>query len=151
MEEQMMKALFAQQRAQIIFMKAQQPDLISDAYAHAWLNGVYPFLHDGDDSVPDYPHENFSDYFNASAEFGLRVLNYLADLWDEDNCPTFYELEGALGGREVRAKLINICRYIRLDNRFDSNMWETLTRSPDCPAESSTLIRQFSLNELYIG
>lgn len=150
MEEQMMKALFAQQRAQIIFMKAQQPDLIPDSYAHAWLNGLYPFFHDGDHSVPDRPHENFGDYFLVSAEFGLKVIKYLDKLWMAGNSPTFYELEDAFGGRDVRSELLSVCRYCYLDNRFNDDLWNALLTPMECPSEAGWITDKLAENELYL-
>lgn len=77
--EKIMNALFAQQRAQIIHIKRLTPDLLPDSYVYAWMTGLYPFLHDGDYSVPDYPHENFSNHFKVSSEFATEVINYLDD------------------------------------------------------------------------
>ncbi|CAK2945262.1 Dnd system-associated protein 4 [Vibrio crassostreae] len=148
--EILMKALFAQQRAQIIFMKSMNADLMSNAYVYAWMHGVYPVFQDGDNSVPDRPHESFSEHFVVSAEFTMEVIKYLDDLWLEDNSPTFYELEDRFGGKSNRCELLNICRYAYLDGRFDERLWDALLTKMKHPSEARSLNADFNEDDLYI-
>ncbi len=148
--ETIMKALFAQQRAQIIFMKSMNPDLISNSYVYAWMHGVYPVFQDGDYSVPDRPHENFAEHFVVSAEFTMEVINYLDDLWTKDNSPTFYELEDQFGGKSNRCKLLSICRYAYLDGGFDERLWNALLTKMKHPSEAGSLTADFNDDDLYI-
>lgn len=50
-ENDVMGALFAQQRIQILHI-GKHHDEFSDAYLHAWESGVYPLMSDTDGSVP---------------------------------------------------------------------------------------------------
>ena len=146
-----MKALFAQQRAQIIHMKAVTPRLIPDSYAYAWINGVYPFFSDSENGIPDYPHENFSEHFRISAQFGLEVFKYIdGRILEEKKIPTFYELEERFGGIESRDELVHICRYTYLDGRFDSGEWLKMTLSMDSPCEAGQIAKKFDENDLFI-
>ncbi|MUK39681.1 hypothetical protein GNP82_19290 [Aliivibrio fischeri] len=146
----LIKALFAQQRAQIIYMKSMNADIMSDSYVYAWIHGLYPVFQDGDHSVPDRPHENFSEYFNISAQFTMEVIKYLDELWLEDKSPTFYELEDRFGGKSNRCELINICRYSYLDGRFDERLWNALLTKMKHPSEAFSITSDFNENDLYI-
>lgn len=137
----MMKALFAQQRAQIIYMHATKPELISASYAHAWTVGMYPVSHDGDSSVPDMPHENFEKYFITKREFVDEVTSYLDDLWMKHESPGFYDLEAKFGGKSNRSKLLNICRYHYLQGLFDDVLWDALRANS--PSEGSGIVRDY--------
>ncbi|ODS04589.1 hypothetical protein [Vibrio scophthalmi] len=148
--DKIMKALFAQQRAQIIHIKQLTPDLLPNSYVYAWMKGLYPFFHDGDYSVPDYPHENFTEQFNVSAEFGMEVIRYLNELWLHDKSPTFYELEDRFGGKDSRSELLHICHYAYLDGRFDERLWDALLTKMEHPSEASLIISEFNGNDLYI-
>ncbi|HGS5690458.1 hypothetical protein QGM67_19705 [Vibrio cholerae] len=148
--ETLMKALFAQQRAQIIFMKSMKPDLMPDSYVYAWIHGIYPVFHDGDRSVPDRPHENFAEHFVVSKNFTMEVIKHLDDLWLQGNSPTFYELEDRFGGKNNRCELLNICRYAYLDGRFDKQLWDTLLTKMKHPSEASFLTTEFNDSDLYI-
>lgn len=148
--DKIMNALFAQQRTQIIHIKRLTPDLLPNSYVYAWMKGLYPFLHDGDYSVPDYPHENFSEHFKVSNEFATEVINYLDDRWLNNNSPTFYELEDQFGGKSSRAELLHICRYAYLDGAFDERLWDALLTKMKHPSEASLITSEFNENSLYI-
>jgi hypothetical protein len=141
--EQIKKALFAQQRAQIMQIKSLAPDLIPNSYAYAWSKGLYPFFHDGDYSVPDYPHENFKELFKVGEEFAMQVINYMDQLWLDNNPPTFYELEREFGGKSRRCELIHICRYAFLNGGFDDELWDALLTKMQHPSEAQGITRDF--------
>ena len=145
-----MRALFSQQRAQIIFMRSVNKEVIPDAYAYAWVCGVYPVSHDGDDSVPQRPHQSYEKYFIVSKNFATEVLDYLDDCWMSGNSPTFYELEDKFGGRCVRSKLIHICRYAYLEGAFDDRLWNALLKPMQYPTEAGSIASEFKDSELYI-
>ncbi|EID4334154.1 TPA: hypothetical protein ACMDO2_004476 [Vibrio parahaemolyticus] len=148
--EALLKALFVQQRLQLIQIKLDHPHLIPNSYIFAWIEGVYPIFHDGDYSVPDKPHENFTSHFITSKSFAWDVIKHLDELWLSDKCPTFYELEDSFGGREVRSELIAICRYAYLDGKFDNKLWSALLAKMSHPSEAGFITDSFQDNELYI-
>ena len=150
MSEVLMKALFAQQRAQIIQMRASGTGVIDDAYAYAWVGGLYPVNHDSDYSVPDRPHENFRDYFLVTDDFANDVIKYLDDRWLDKKCPTFYELEDHYGGRDKRSDLVKVCRYCYLGGAFDKVLWDALRTPTEHPAEATGINREFSDSDLYV-
>ncbi|MGH1428727.1 MAG: hypothetical protein ACRBEE_12360 [Arenicella sp.] len=145
-----MRALFAQQRAQIIEMKASGNGVIDDAYALAWIDGMYPYYHDEDSSVPQKPHENFKEFFIISGDFVKQVVEFLDEKWLKNNSPTFYELEDKFGGKNNRSKLITICRYCYMKRMFDDKLWKALITPMKFPSEAGNLTSSLDENELWL-
>jgi len=128
MDKQILKALFAQQRVQIMDLRLADSPLISDSYAYAWQAGVYPIGHDTDDSVPWLPHQSFED---VSKDYIEKVSIYLDDLWIASNSPTFDDMELHFGGKAERVKLTSVCRYFYLCGDFNNKLWDALL-TPNC-------------------
>lgn len=143
-----MKALFAQQRIQIMHI-AKHHDEFTDAYLYAWESGVYPFLNDTDGSVPVMPHESFEEFFITSQEKGEFLLKRLDDAWRANEELTFYKLEDELNVRSVhnggwdRSDLLHLCRYFYLDNRFDDSLWKNICKNMECPTEAHFITDDF--------
>ncbi|BAX51942.1 hypothetical protein PDPUS_1_00567 [Photobacterium damselae subsp. piscicida] len=147
--ETIMKALFAQQRFQILSNGASS-DFLSDAYIYAWQVGVYPLMQSGDDSVPDLPHEPLKDFFITDEDTVSKVISYLDDRWLNDNSPTFYELETAFGGKSFRVPLLHICKYAYLQGMFDDKLWDALLTKMEHPSEAQSIKRSFNRDEIYL-
>lgn len=147
-ENDVMGALFAQQRIQILHI-GKHHDEFSDAYLHAWESGVYPLMSDTDGSVPRKPHEFYAQYFTASKEKVEFLLKRLDDAWRKNEGLTFYDLEDELGVRGYSSKgwnrgdLIDICRYLYLDGCYDNEFWSALVENGKCPSEALSLTSKF--------
>lgn len=143
-ENDVMGALFAQQRMQVMHL-GKHYDEFSDAYLHAWESGVYPLMSDSDGSIPRRPHELYARYFITPKEKVEFLLKRLDDAWRKQEGLTFYGLEDELGGRSFssqgwdRCDLINICRYLYLDGCYDKAFWAALVENGKCPCEALSL------------
>lgn len=133
-----------------ILLAAKSGVGISDAYAYAWDNGVYPFFDEGATF-----HEPFSSHFDVTPEMVDDLTKYLDDCWMEKKVPTFYEIEDhykVMIGRTKwdRSKLISTCRYLFLKDSFDGQFWKTLLTPMEHPTEASSVTRKFSAeNDIY--
>lgn len=147
-ESQIMKALFAQQRIQIMHI-AKHHDEFTDAYLYAWDNSVYPLLSDTDGSIPALPHEIYENHFLINKDKVDLILTRLDDAYVKEEKLTFYGLESELGVKRGglsgwdRSDLLRICRYLFLDECFDEAFWSVLTTNGQCPAEALSLTRSF--------
>jgi len=147
LDDQIMKALFAQTRLQILNMKYEDMHrddpqyFIDNAYSYAWVHSIYPIQHDGDDSVPDSPHENFGDYFLVSKERVEEIGNYMDERWnDDEKNPTFEDLLRQFG-RESKSQITHVARYYYLLSLFDEEFWKDL--------QDGGIARAFSKSDIY--
>lgn len=147
-DDQIMKALFAQTRLQLLNMKHEDMHrdvpqyLISNAYSYAWVHSVYPIQHDGDDSVPDLPHENFAELFLVSKQRVEEIGNYMDERWsDGDTNPTLENLIDHFG-RESKSQVIHVARYYYLLSLFDDAFWEGL--------QNGQITKEFNPSEIYL-
>lgn len=143
-----MKVLFTQMRVQILHMKASTPNLIDNAYAYAWENSIYPTFHDYDESVPDMAHENFGEQFLVSKAFVDEVIRALDEDHGKGRSPTFYELETKFGGKGDRMSLIKICRYSYLFGAFSNDLWESLLKPTEHPAEAGNFRKEYKISDI---
>ncbi|MEI9750308.1 hypothetical protein V5085_05145 [Moellerella wisconsensis] len=149
-EHNILLALFTQQRIQVLHLGIHH-DSYPDAYIYAWESGVYPFLSDSDGSIPNRPHEPYSDFFQVSKEKGEFLIKRLDDAWLAKERITFYGLEDELniryGNSEwSRSDLLHLCKYFYLDGRFDNDFWKTLTTNGECPTEAHNIMYTFDKN-----
>ena len=129
------KILFNLQRFQILQTKLNPntSDLISDSYAYAWYQKLYPFRDDSD------LHEDLQEYFDIKKEFADNVVQYADREWLDRTYYTFYEYEYKFGGKANRHSLIAIFRYMFLNNTFDTEFWDTLIKPHEHPIEASLI------------
>lgn len=141
-----MQSLFNQQRIQIMHI-GKHHDEFTDAYLFAWESGVYPAMSDTDGSIPQKAHEPFADFFITSKEKTLSLAKRLDEAWLNQEELTFYALEDELQVRTQpdweRGDLLNICRYLYLDKRFDHEFWKRLVKNGECPSEAHSLLSVF--------
>ncbi|MGC4008544.1 MAG: hypothetical protein QM805_05850 [Pseudomonas sp.] len=86
-----------------------------------------------------------------------ELAEFLDDLWRENQTITFYKLEahyglrGAAAGGPVwdRMDLVHACRYFRLHDWFDDAFWDGMVGHSDCPSESHSVKRDFSVEDVY--
>ncbi|EOX8433761.1 MULTISPECIES: hypothetical protein [Enterobacteriaceae] len=149
-DRNIMQALFNQQRLQIMHIGKHHNEF-TDAYLFAWESGVYPAMSDTDGSVPQKPHEPFADFFITPKEKTLFLAKRLDDAWLNKEGLTFYALEDELQVRYKpgwdRGDLLNICRYLYLDNCFDHDFWKTLVKNGECPSEAHSIMSVFKRTE----
>jgi len=134
------KILFNLQRFQILQTKLNPStsELISDSYAYAWYQKLYPFRDDSD------LHEDLEECFDTKKEFAIPVIEYADKEWLDKRYYTFYQYEEKFGGRENRHSLIAIFRYMFLNNTFDDKFWETLIKPQEHPVEASLITSNFN-------
>ena len=141
----MMRALFAQQRTQILYIKSTAPHMVSDAYAYAWKAGVYPLFQDKDYSIPHMPHASFKEQFLVSPQLCKEVTDYLDLLWGDLNSRTLYELENKFGGKDNRSQILAICRYAYLDGFGDEILWGSVLNQDKRPTEARDITQNSML------
>lgn len=142
------RMLFLNQKFNILQMKINH-DLIMDAYAFAWHEGVYPAFND--DAEWHLPYEQF---FDVSAEMLGELAKQLDDAWLPKSIPTFYELEERYiteGSNWTRSLLISACKYMRLAGLFDADLWKIVCKESKCPTEAHTIIRPFRKGDIYFN
>lgn len=152
MSSQIGKAIFNLQRFQILQTKLNPATsgLISNSYAHAWQHCMYPIMDEGE------IHSDLKDYFKITKEQVKEIMDYADSEWRNGNLYTFYEYEdhydvridGKLGiDRHI---LMVVFRYLFLSRTFDDAFWDRLLTAMEHPAESSSILRDFTYEDLYI-
>jgi antitoxin MazE len=140
--------LFVQQRLQILHL-GKHFDEFSDSYIYAWDRGVYPLFSDTDGSVSRKPHELYEEFFRTSKQEVEFLTKRFNSAWDNNEKLTFYKLEDELHVYShsvsgwTRRKLLNISRYLFLENCYDAAFWENLTLNGACPSEAHSIRREF--------
>ena len=139
------KQLF--QIARFNVLVAAKAELLPDAYAYAWANGVYPLFHE-----VAYLHEPFAAQFEVTKEMLEELGTYLDDRWLAKNVPSFYKLEdhyevrlGVSGWN--RHRLVAACRYMFLDGSFDKPFWDALLKGSDHPSEAKAITQKFNVKD----
>ena len=146
--------LFSLQRFQILalYTSTNAERTVSDAYAYAWLEGVYPLLHQ---SAPWHKPYDVS-FMIASAQM-KEVYDYLSSGWASGNRITFFQMEdhyGIKGSKRPgpiwsQASLILACRYFYLCEKFDSLFWSSLLSGSQCPIEAESIARKFETTDIH--
>ncbi|QED69700.1 hypothetical protein FTV92_03275 [Escherichia coli] len=148
-ENELKKAMFIQQRLQILHL-GKHYDEFSDSYVYAREADVYPFLQDGDGSIPTRPHEIYEEFFGTSKNKAKKIYDRLCKAWHDREALTFYKLESEYGVTSssmhgwTRSDLLHICRYLYLEGCFDKDFWETLLENGKCPSEALYLSDEFN-------
>tara|TARA_R110002033_G_scaffold17587_1_gene47653 strand:+ start:1106 stop:1597 length:492 start_codon:yes stop_codon:yes gene_type:complete len=154
MSNQIFEALFIQQRLQILHLGVHHKKF-TDSYLYAWYNGVYPINEDSDGSVLKRPHEVYEEFFRVSKSKVDTLCEYLYKMFDNGKVHTFYELEDEFGvssstnGMHLnhewsRGDLLEICRYLHLEDSFDETFWSSLLTPGQHPTEARSIIRSFN-------
>lgn len=115
-------------------------DSITDASVFAWLYEIYPFH----DSAQEHWAKPFATHFSISPSMMEELAGFLDGLWLNRKTITFYELEDHYQVRQGRtkwdrAKLINACRYMFLEDMFGAEFWEGLLAPVEHPTEAKII------------
>lgn len=145
------KAIFNLQRFQILNTKINETTnvLIPNSYAYAWYEKLFPFLDDYD------LHYDLEEYFEIKKEKVDSISLWADKLWRDKKYQTFYEYENYYRYQKkdleiYRHDLIATFRYLFLSETFDDIFWKTLIKPEEHPTEASRIIKDFSINELYL-
>jgi len=153
MEANNLKAIFNLQRFSILQTKLNPAtsDLISDSYAYAWYDNVYPYLHESD------IHSDLKECFNVKEE-QVKIIAETADKnWLDNKNLNYYEYERLFSWNEEykhykigRVELLTAFRYFYLKGIFDENFWKKLLEAGEYPIEASGIIKEFNQTDLYL-
>jgi hypothetical protein len=142
--------LFQMQRFQMLshFVNPHVKRNISDSYAFAWSDKVFPFL----DESADW-HKPYAEMFNVQEEQLDDLHKLLADHWEQKKPLSFYDLEDHYVRRSGaiwdRMKLWSACRYIYLHDHFDNQFWGVLLENGKCPSEAHSITKPFAVTDVY--
>jgi hypothetical protein len=146
------RTIFNLQRLQILQIKCnpQTARLINNDYAYAWQVKMFPLLSDGK------LHEDLEKYFTITKK-QVEIITKRADSeWLEKRLYNFYEYESYFEVRGMpvenidRWTLICVFRYMYLQGCFDDKFWEKLLEPTEHPMEAASIIRKFSLEDLFL-
>jgi hypothetical protein len=146
--------LFLNQKFNILKLKTDPNSLknVTDSYAYAWYNGVYPFFEDSAEW-----HKPYAEFFNVTEEMMDDLSKHFDDAWTAGNKFSFYDLESHYGISGTshpgvvwdRMQLVFACRYMYLNDAFDDSMWDALCENMKCPSEAHSIRREFKIDDLY--
>lgn len=141
-KENIKDMLFGLAKLQILTTKLnlQTQSYISDDYAYAWYEGVYPFFDHDSEFVSLY-----SDYFEIKESDVEKVITYLDDEWQKPKYHTFTDIEKHFKDTVSRLHLIEILRYVFLHGSFDDKFWATLLSDKNCPIEAKSITSEFNI------
>lgn len=152
--KELKEALYQQMRYNVLSttLNGLNNSPFSDAYIYAWESEVYPFFHDGADW-----HQAHKEQFKITEQMMDDLSKFLDDLWIAKKTITFYELEKHFGIRGSatssseweRWSLIRACRYLYLNNGFDSQFWGALLENMKCPSEAFSVVKDFEKTDIY--
>jgi hypothetical protein len=146
--------LFSLQRFQILTLvsSSSTQKSVSDSYAYAWLESVYPLLNDNASW-----HQAFEECFAVRREPLAELHAFLRERWDQRKPVSFYQLEDHYGIRGTKrpgpewdqSRLVLACRYFYLHQQFDSEFWSALLETSQHPAEAEVISRKFDADSVY--
>lgn len=125
---------------------------VSDSYAYAWFEGVYPLLHE---SAPW--HKPYDISFAVTSVQMKELYDYLSHAWEAKKKITFFQMEdhyGIKGSKRPgpiwsQASLILACRYFYLYEKFDSVFWSSLLSGSQCPMDAEAIARKFETTDIH--
>lgn len=145
------KMLFLQQKFLILnqFSNEHSKRRVSEEYAFAWDQEIYPILSDG---APW--HLLYDEYFSINKERMEYLHDYLCNNWNDESGLTFYEMESHFSSRGYdatydRSELISACRYFHIYGTFDKDFWDKLLTNGECPSEAFSIKRDFEIGDIY--
>lgn len=141
----LMKAIFAQTRCQILL--ASESELFTDAYLYAWEAGVFPIFDSHDSSMPPLPHQPLDEQFLITSEAVIEIVDYIDNIDATQSQLDFYDMEAHFGGRTERSKLIHVCRYCWLDDRY-KQLIQGMLAGTHHPTEAMSIIRPFTRTQI---
>lgn len=153
METNNIKAIFNLQRFSILQTKLNPAtsDLISDSYAYAWYDNVFPYLHDSD------IHYDLKECFLVKEEQVKMIAETADKNWLEKKNLTYYEYERLFSWNEEykqygigRVELLSAFKYFYLKGIFDSDFWAKLLEAGEYPIEASSITKEFNQTDLYL-
>lgn len=150
--------LFLLQRFQIMALAANSGSecKISDGYAFAWSESIYPFLHEN-----AVWHPLYENCFNVREEELVSLYRLLNKAQKEGKDISYCELErraqiytqpsgfSSLGPVWSRKTLIKALRYFYLSyNGLEKSFWSTLLELEECPAEAHNICLPFDKSHI---
>lgn len=153
METKKLKAIFNLQRFSILQTKLNPAtsDLISDSYAYAWYDCVYPYLHESD------IHYDLKECFYVREE-QVKIIAETADRnWLDKRNLNYYAYERLFSTNVEfkqynigRVELLKSFRYFHLNGIFDKHFWGKLLEAGEYPIEASSVTKEFNQTDLYL-
>ena len=152
--KQLKEMLYLNQKFNILKMKVDDKtsNLITDAYAYAWDNNIYPLF---DEGAPW--HKCYEGYFNVSEIMITELSKYLDENWLNKKLFSFYDLEDHYNLRHSpesgwdRFKLIHSLRYMYLSDLFDKSFWDKMLESGNHPTEAASICSKFHEDMIYFN
>lgn len=125
-------------RQMITLFKQNKYDYgISDSQIYAISHDCYPFFHETEEI------KIYKDCFSIEKQYIEKVVTELEKMENSRHYKNYNELEFSLGGsRENRSKLIYALRYIKLDERFDNNLWDAIV-ADNVSSEAKIITKSF--------
>jgi hypothetical protein len=146
--------LFALQRFQImaLYTSTAAERTVSDSYAFAWFEGVYPLLHD---AAPW--HKPYDVSFGIPSVQMKELYDYLSYAWESKKKITFFQMEDHFGIKGSKrpgpiwsqTRLILACRYFYLYEKFDPVFWLSLLSGSQCPMEAEAIASKFETTHIH--
>ncbi len=152
--DKVVKMLFLLQKFQVLslYTSTSAERTVSDSYAYAWAEGVYPLLHE---SAPW--HQSYETAFEIKPAQIKELDTFLSVAWEAKKDITFFQMEDHFGIKGSKrpgpiwsqASLILACRYLYLYQKFDSAFWSSLLSGSQCPMEAEVIPRKFDAGSIH--
>lgn len=142
-------ALYELKRQTFLLGYIQHPDKFSDAHAFAVMNRLAPIFHENI-LRETYGTDPFSEVYSVKEDFITEVLRYVDERWRDKDFEAlgFYNLEDKFGGYKTnRIELIHALEYMRIDGRFDEEVWKAV--EANAPSEANSLDSSFEPKNVY--
>ncbi|MEO7240416.1 MAG: tyrosine--tRNA ligase [Sphingomicrobium sp.] len=144
-------AIYENHRDHLLTAFIDHPDRFSSAYAYALFYRIAPIFHESS-SREVHDGDPFEKAYWVSSSFITNLLKHIDDLWlnkDFDGLE-FYKLEENFGGYKTnRSELIHALEYIRISDRFDDEVWRSI--STNAPVEAHEIRQKFLPSDVYFG
>lgn len=146
--------LFTLQRFHILalYTNTSSERSVSDSYAYAWSQSVYPFL-----NHTAYWHQAYETCFGVRQAQLIQLHEFLLGRWRAQSPLTFYDLEDHYGIRGsnrpgilwTQRSLASACRYLYLHGQFDNVFWSAMLDNGQAPVEAEGLTRRFDSDSVF--
>lgn len=126
----------------------QHPNKVHKALAYAYEKRMAPIFHE-EIARETYDLDPYAEIYAIDADFVRKVSKFIDDHWLAKtlNAVQFNKLEDAFGGYKAnRMELAFAIRYMQLDGRFDTTLYQAILK--DAPVEAHSILDDYTTNDV---
>lgn len=148
MSKELLIATYENRRLLVLNIFLTRPNKISAALAYAYEHRLAPIFHE-EIAREHYGMDPYEDIYAVKADFIRAVAKHVDEHWLATNLDdvNFSKLENAFGGYKTnRMELVFAIRYMRLDGRFDDELYKAIVAN--APVEARSIMDAYEADDV---